>query len=165
MVYKKVYNSCQELQIDASVNRFAIYGDLYDFNNKFESISLSDKGHICGIMYYNTGIDSQILQLDNTSKLLIGFEKWILGIDCLSKKIIVQTKSVAPFNEFLETDYCILSICELDIYAYNSKCELLWSSQFRDVIVEYTKISREKLFVRCSNGDTVILALKNGATL
>jgi len=165
MIQKKLYSTYKELQNDAINNCFAVYGDLDEYNNKFESIIFPEQNYICGLAYYNHGIDSQMLLLDNESNLLIGFEKRIIGIDYNNKKEIFENKSISLFYEFIKTECCILAICELDIFAYNFKCQPIWSFNFRDTIEDYNVINGKKVSIFCSNGDNLILALENGTVL
>ena len=161
MFQKKLYNNYKDLKEDAVDKHFTIYGDLYE-NNRFESIILQEQNYICGIVYYNYGIDSKVLPLNNTRRLFIGFGKRIIGIDCNTKKVLFQEESIAPFYEFIETAHCILAICELQVYAFDSECQLIWSSDFRDIIEDYHIIDGEKISISCSNGDMTIFTLKNG---
>ncbi len=165
MFDKKIYDSYQELNNKAVKNNFIIYGDMNKYNNKFEMLSLPEYGFSCGLMYYDHGIAPQILLLDNVLRLLIGFEKWIICLDYVNKVEIYKQKSISLFYEFVETENCILAICELDISAFNSECRLIWSSGFRDIIENYKVIDGKTVSITCSNGDKSEFELKNGKSL
>lgn len=49
----------------------------------------------CGLMYYDHGIASQILLLDNLPRLFVGFDKWIINIDYINKVEIYKQKSIS----------------------------------------------------------------------
>ena len=165
MIQKKSYDNFKELQNDAINNHFMIYGDLNGHNNKFESIFLPVQNYICGLVYYNLGIESQLLLLDDGSSLFVGFERSIMGIDCRTKKEIFQKESIAPFYEFIETGCCILAICELDIFAYDFECQPIWFSSFRDIVEDYNILDGNKISIVCSNGDESVLALQDGTII
>lgn len=165
MITKQKYESLQELQMHSLEHRFKIYGDLGKENNRFESIFLPEKDYMFGLAYYNHGIDSQVLLLDNGSKLIVGFDRFILGLDCKAKAELIQKESIAPFYEFIETDNRILAICELDIFAFDLECRLIWSSGFRDVIENHEVIDGKIVSIICSNGDKNKFKLRDGKAL
>lgn len=165
MITKQKYESLQALQMYSLEHRFKIYGNLGKKNNRFESISLPEKDYIFGLAYYNHGIDSQGLLLDNASKLIVGFDHYILGLDCEAKAELIQKESIAPFYEFIETENRILAICELDIFAFDLECRLIWSSGFRDIVENYEVIDGKIVSITCSNGDKNKFELSDGKAL
>jgi hypothetical protein len=58
-----------------------------------------------------------------------------------------------------------MAICELDIYAFDLECQLIWSSSFRDIIEDYHILNEETISISCSNGDESVLSLKDGSIL
>ena len=164
MIQKKTYMNSKELQNSAISNRFTIYGDLSEYNNRFESISILEQNYICGLAYYNYGIDSQMLLLNDSSTLLLGFDKRVIGIDCITKNEIFHKESISLFYEFIKTEHCILLIFELDVFAVSFDCQLIWFNNFRDTIENYTVLEGNKISINCSNGDELVLSLKNGDT-
>ncbi|MDR1700091.1 MAG: hypothetical protein LBR68_02775 [Lachnoclostridium sp.] len=165
MFHRKTYDSFTELEKDSLELGFKIYGDCDEYSNKFELISLTDKGCNCGVVYYDHGIGLQVLPLNGTVNLLIGFEKSIVGINCITKSELVQKKSISLFYEFLETPEFVVAVCELDLYVFDKACKLLWSSGFRDIIEDYKVLNDGVVSVQCSNGDKLEFDLKTGTTL
>ena len=94
--------------------------------------------------------------------MFIGFEQKIIGIDCNRKKELFQQDTLSIFYEFIITSYCVLAICELEIYAFDSECKLVWFSGFRDIIEDYDILDEETISIRCDNGDNSLFALKDG---
>jgi len=162
MINKKICATYKELQDNANKNNFSIYGDLDEYNNKFELIHSPNQNYTFGIMYYDCGIEPQILLSDDGSKLLVGFEKRVLGLDCNTKTEQFQIKLVSPFYEFIKTESCILAICELDIYAFDFEHQVIWSANLPDVIENYDVSDKKNISVSCANGVSLILSLKDG---
>lgn len=165
MFNKNICNSYQELYNKAVENNFKIYGDLDKYNNKFEIIFLPEYEFSCGLMYYDHGISSQILLLDNLPRLFVGFDKWIINIDYINKVEIYKQKSISLFYEFVKMESYILAIYELDIFVFNSECMLIWSSGFRDIIEKYEVIDGKTILITCSNGDKNEFEIKDGEIL
>lgn len=152
MFKKESYDSYQKLLISNAKKVFKIYGDLDDNVNKYEKYYLKENNFEFAIVYYDLGIPPQILFLKKNSIIYIGFEKYLISVNCKNYTDKFNRKLIAPFYKFLELEKNILAICELDVFSFNLNGDLIWSKNLSDVVENYYIIDNEILKLLCFDG-------------
>ncbi len=165
MTSSKPYNSYLKLEEDALKHDFTIYGKFDEYSNRFVSILNSDGEYLCGLVYYDCGIDFDVLLTDEGHKMLIGCEQKVIGLDCATKRELIQQDIMSLFYEFIEQGNLVIAFCELDLYVYDQKCNLVWSTGFRDVVEDYDVLNSETIVIHCANGDIGRYDLKSGVSV
>lgn len=159
---KEIHESFKELKESAVKYGFQIYGNADGQGNRFETIYMPDQKYRFGLAYYFHGIDSQVLQVKNTFKIIIGFEETIMALDYDVGTELFHKETISPFYELLETKYCIIAVFELDIYVFDLALNQKWSSGFRDIIINHQILGDEEILIECANGDRSIISLMHG---
>ena len=142
-----------------------IYGDLDEYTNRLIKTSVKEHDFECGIVYYDLGIPPQTLFIETESIVFMGFEKWLICIDCKNKVEKAKRKMAAAFYEFLEIGSLVVAVCELDIHCFDRKGNLIWSSGLRNVVENYTIINDKDILITCSDGRSITLELRSGKTV
>lgn len=128
--YKVTIESCSNknsLNAYLKSYRNSILIDNDSYADKYSCIVVKcDEILAIGLVYYNDGLEPKVLLLDESRRIVIGFNNTVIVIDGKTNETIGKKMIPFPVFELLNHKNKIIVIHEFGIFAINEECSELW---------------------------------------
>lgn len=158
---KKYYDSAVELKKNLRTTSFLLKEETSE-SNRF--VKFSNELFDIGFIYYDVGLEPQIMESSQANKLFLGINSICACIDSTDNTVCFEEQLTSLLYEILtdaSSEY-VVYVCELDILVYKNDGSFLWKMGFKDIVEDYYLEENGKIVIECSDGDKTAFSLDSG---